>query len=96
MQRISARSRGWSWNRVVYELRERGLSVAEVARQAGFSTIGSRSVQTKRWPRMQAAIAKALGVSPITIWPDRYDEEGLPVRLKRGRAAAATKPQRAA
>jgi Ner family transcriptional regulator len=90
MKRVSARSRGWSWNRVVYELRERGLSVAEVARQAGFSTVGSRSVQTKRWPRMQAAIAKSLGVSPITIWPDRYDDEGLPLRLKPRRGGAAT------
>jgi Ner family transcriptional regulator len=76
-------TRGWSWNRIIFALRERGLTVAEVARRAGYAGSSGKQVAKRRWPNMQRAIARALERSPQEIWPDRYDHEGVPVRKVR-------------
>jgi len=72
-----SRKAEWSWPRVLYELRLQGLSVSEVARRAGLKGTGAARVATRRWPRMEAAIARHLGVPPSVIWPERYRPDGL-------------------
>lgn len=94
MSRRPSATRGWSWNKVIFALRERGHTVASVARAEGLSDKGGRQVSSRRWPRMQRAIARALGVTPQEIWPERYDDEGIPVRKQRTRIV--DQPRRAA
>ncbi|WP_417656554.1 helix-turn-helix domain-containing protein [Pseudidiomarina aestuarii] len=38
-----------------------------------------------RWPRVQQIIADTLGLNPWDIWPSRYDNNGNPILLRRGR-----------
>jgi Ner family transcriptional regulator len=80
MRKRPSATPGWSWNRIIFALRERGLTVSEVARRAGYKASSGRQVCTRRWPNMQRAIAGALDVAPQVLWPDRYDHEGVPVR----------------
>jgi len=80
---------------VLYELRLKGLSVAEVARRAGLKGSGASRVASRRWPRLEAAIAQQLGVPPSVIWPERYLPNGLPIRFPGGRPRR-NRPDRAA
>jgi len=60
------------------ELELRGLTLAELSRRHGYSpTAAGRALRTS-WPEMERLIAQAIGVTPQTIWPDRYTAEGMP------------------
>lgn len=69
---------------IKYQLRLRGKNLASVARELGVSRHASILALRKPYPRMEQAIAKNLGVSPSTLWPERYDSHGVPNR-RRGR-----------
>jgi len=68
---------------VVYELAQIGLSVAEVARQAGLQSQSLKPVLHRRWPRGQQLIAAALGRAPEQIWPSRYQKQAARTTGKR-------------
>ncbi|MNG38486.1 hypothetical protein D3C84_1262150 [compost metagenome] len=38
------------------------------------------------YPRMERAIAKALGLKPIDLWPERWNNNGNPQRIRTKRA----------
>lgn len=58
-------------------LRDAGSGINALARELGVtpSTITTVSQGYHRSQRIQGAIARKLGTSPETIWPDRYEEE---------------------
>jgi len=57
-------------------VRKRGLTLEAIARRAGMS--GGALRQALSVPRSQGelAIAAALGVHPMEIWPSRYRPDG--------------------
>lgn len=65
---------------IKYQLRLRNSSLAQVARDHGVSRDAAILALRKPYPRMERAIANALGLEPIQIWPERYDENGRPNR----------------
>lgn len=79
------------------ELEKRGLSIRELGRQLGVSSvILSRALRTAS-PANEARIAAALGLDPEAIWPARY---ALRIARRNGlvpktRRASARPPARA-
>lgn len=65
---------------IKYQLRLRGSSLAQVAREHGVSRDAAILALRKPYPRMERAIASVLGLTPDRIWPERYDADGRPNR----------------
>ncbi|WP_083265655.1 MULTISPECIES: AraC family transcriptional regulator ligand-binding domain-containing protein [Pseudomonas] len=59
----------WEW--VKYQLRTRGHSLAEVARQLGVSSAAVKNAKRLPYPRVERAIAALLELAPAQIWPER-------------------------
>lgn len=59
----------WEW--VKYQLRTRGHSLAEVARQLGISSAAVKNAKRMPYPRVERAIATLLELAPAQIWPER-------------------------
>lgn len=62
--------------RIKMELRLRGSSLAQIARELRVAptTVTSVSQGMRRSRRIEAAIAARLDVSADTLWPDRYEQ----------------------
>ena len=75
----SSNGDGWSAARIKYELAERGHTLTSLAKANGYHhTAGSRVLRVP-WPALETIIAAAIGVSPLEVWPDRYDPDtGVP------------------
>lgn len=69
---------------VKFQLRVRGLSMADVSRSLNCERSTARKVFERRYPAVEARIAELLGCSPADIWPERY-VDGIPVVLSTGR-----------
>lgn len=63
--------------RVKFELRLVGSSLADVSRRLGVSqsAVSMVSIGHKRSRRIESAIAAELGKSPKALWPKRYPKE---------------------
>lgn len=72
-------SQTWPWFKVKAALEERGLRLTDIARSAGIEPHGVACVKHRAWPKMQAAVAAALGVDPWAIWPERYTIHNEPL-----------------
>lgn len=85
------------WNWIVFQLKNRGLSLSEVARLAGRSRTWAMAASSRRSPDVELAIAEHLGTKPEVIWPERYNSDGSPIRLAHWvrRADAARRKKRA-
>lgn len=59
----------WEW--VKYQLRTRGHSLAEVARQLGVSSAAVKNAKRQPYPRVERAIAALLELAPTQLWPER-------------------------
>ncbi|WP_241193616.1 helix-turn-helix domain-containing protein [Pseudomonas chlororaphis] len=77
-------ARRWEW--IKYQLRTSGTSLAKLARELGVSGAAVKNVKRTAYPRMERAIAKALGLQPADIWPERWNLNGGPCRLRPRRA----------
>lgn len=69
-----AKRRAW----VIYQLKTRGLDLAKVARKAGVARQQAWKAMHTSYPKMEGVIAKALGLKPQQLFPERYDRDGLP------------------
>jgi len=60
--------------RIKFELRRAGTSLADVSRELCLSqaSVSNVSMGHRRSERIQAAIASHLGKSPQQVWPRRY------------------------
>lgn len=64
--------------RVKYELRVAGTSLADISRELGVyqSSVSAVSQGHRRSHAIQSAIAEALGTQPELLWPERYNAGG--------------------
>ncbi|WP_447926916.1 helix-turn-helix domain-containing protein [Vreelandella sp. EE27] len=76
----------WEW--IKYQIRTRGLTLAEIARRLGVELGTLVAVKRTPYPRMERAIADALELQPATIWPERWNHDGTPCRNRPNRAEA--------
>lgn len=74
----------WEW--IKYQLRAHGTSLAMLARELGVSDSAVKNARRTAYPRMERAIAKALGLKPIELWPERWNSNGNPQRIRIQRA----------
>lgn len=77
----------WEW--IKYQLRSHGTSLAELARDQGVSDGAMKNVKRLPYPRMERAIAEALRLDPLDIWPERWNVDGTPQRQRPNRTERA-------
>lgn len=74
----------WEW--IKYQLRARGSSAANLARQLGITDRAIRAAKERSYPRVERAIAAALDTTPQALWPERWNADGTPLRQRPKRA----------
>lgn len=57
---------------IKFQLRMRGSSLSQLARDLGVTRQAVRNALSSRYPRMERVIAAEIGLDPETIWPERY------------------------
>ncbi|MEO3740742.1 helix-turn-helix transcriptional regulator [Kosakonia sp. WA-90] len=73
----------WHKADVVAALHKKGTSLAALSRAMGLSSSTLANALERPWPKGEAIIAEAIGVTPDVIWPERYYKDG--VLVDRGR-----------
>jgi Ner family transcriptional regulator len=76
----------WEW--IKYQLRTNGTSLAKLARKLRVSGPAVKNVKRTAYPRMERAIAEALALDVETLWPERWNADGTPNRMRPNRAEA--------
>lgn len=61
-----------AWIRL--RLAERGLTLKALARRSRTSYGSIRQAMVHRKPKAERVIARAIGIAPESIWPERYQE----------------------
>lgn len=62
----------WSPSRIKAAIVAKGMTMRQISEDAGLDQSAVSVAIRRPWRRGEAAIAKAIGVSPATIWPSRY------------------------
>ncbi len=78
----------WEW--IKYQLRAHGTSLAKLSRELGVSDTAVKNAKRTAYPRMERAIASALELKPIDLWPERWNTNGNPHRIRIQRAEKNT------
>jgi Ner family transcriptional regulator len=73
---------------VILELQLRGHTLADVARAAGVNRQTLYQTFHRSYPRMEACIARAVGLRPEQLFPERYWHDGTTLARKRQRHPA--------
>lgn len=71
-KRPSPSNRPWTWPEIRNALTEKGYSLTRLASESGVSKPAVTKVKKVASRRIQAVIAKKVGVPAHEIWPDRY------------------------
>lgn len=71
----------WTKQDIIFALRAKGITAAELAKQNGLSRFTVYNGMERPAPKVQALIADALGVPRQKIWPQFYDAEGNRIGL---------------
>lgn len=77
----------WEW--IKFQLRCRGTSLARVARELEVSRNAVINAKRLPYPRVERAIAKRLDLTPVRIWPERWNADGTPCRQRSNRAESS-------
>lgn len=73
----------WHPADIIAAVKKQGTSLAALSREAGLSSSTLANALARPWPKGELIIARALGLSPEVIWPERYhDRAGRPVVRK--------------
>lgn len=75
MSKSNTQSVAQDWHRqdIMAEIRKRGITVAELARQSGYKNPATfYNVFKLPYPKVERIVAEFLGVEPQEIWPSRY------------------------
>lgn len=82
------------WHRadIKAALEKRGTSMARLSREHGYAPGSLRMVLALPWPKVEAILARAIGVLPQTIWPSRYRADGTPKSGRGERGLGRYKP----
>lgn len=78
--------RRWEW--IKFQLRVRGTSLADLAKTNELNERAIRNAKHRAYPRVERVIAKALGLQPEQLWPERWNADGTPSRQRPNRAEA--------
>ncbi len=65
---------------VKYQLKASGSSMAALAAKHGINRRNIYMAFNRPWPRGEKIIADSVGLAPQALFPERYDEHGLPTR----------------
>jgi Ner family transcriptional regulator len=84
---VLERSRDWAAARIVYELKLRGFSFRQLAREHGYAPNTLWNVTRVSWPRGEAIVAAALGIRIDEIWPSRARERRDRLARQKGETA---------
>jgi Ner family transcriptional regulator len=82
----------WEW--IKYQLRTNGTSLAKLARELRVTGPALKNVKRTAYPRMERAIALALDLQVEVLWPERWNADGTPNRMRPKRPESM--PKRAA
>lgn len=74
----------WEW--IKFQLRTKGTSLAKLARDLEVTGTAVKNVKRSAYPRMERAIAKAIGIEVVQLWPERWNADGSPNRMRPRRA----------
>jgi Ner family transcriptional regulator len=67
--------RDWHTAEIREAIKKRGLSLSRLSVANGYHPTAVGKALRRPWPRVEQIIAAALGETPQTIWPSRYDPE---------------------
>ena len=67
-----------SW--IYYQLALQGKTAADIARKRGLNKQAAYNALIAGGGRMERAFAHEIGIDVAVLFPDRYDEFGLPLR----------------
>lgn len=68
----------WEW--VKYQLRLKEYTLTRLAKELGLHPNNLKMVKRNHYPKMQKAIADKLIMLPQEIWPERYGNDGRPIK----------------
>lgn len=71
-------SEDWHPADVVAALKKKGSSLAAIGRKHHLARQGLSVLWHRHWPKLQAIVAKEIGLEPWEIWPTRYATDGTP------------------
>lgn len=66
----------WHKADIIAALHKKGMSLAALSRKAGLRSSTLGNALERPWPKGEGIIAKAIGVPPEVIWPERYYKGG--------------------
>jgi lambda repressor-like predicted transcriptional regulator len=68
------------WHRadIKAALEKAGWTIRRLSAEYNYKGGGLHNALATPWPKAQAIIAAAIGVTPQTIWPSRYNADGSP------------------
>ncbi|HCR3323865.1 MULTISPECIES: helix-turn-helix domain-containing protein [Citrobacter] len=66
----------WHKADIIAALHKKGMSLAALSREAGLSSSTLGNALERPWPKGEIIIAKAIGIPPEVIWPERYYKGG--------------------
>jgi Ner family transcriptional regulator len=73
----------WHPADVLAALKKRGHSLAGLSLANGYHPTAAGKALKQPWPAMERIVAAALDLTPQTIWPSRYDNDGHPLPRKK-------------
>lgn len=79
------KNKDWHSEDIKAAIRKSGETLESLSEAWGFEKSAVSKALNVAWPEVQELIAAHLDTSPITIWPSRYDQYGLPVNYDRSR-----------
>lgn len=65
---------------IKFQLTLRGLTLCSLGEKAGYTKSVLSVALGKAYPKAEAVIASALGLTPQELWPERYAKDGKPIR----------------
>ncbi|WP_304635506.1 helix-turn-helix domain-containing protein [Pseudoalteromonas sp.] len=71
---------GWTVTEIKAALEDEGWSCRQLSFSRGYTSNAVQTALHRPYPAVEKIIAHVIGVSPFEIWPQRYNEEGLPNR----------------
>ena len=88
------RKKGWDKHRIKAEINRRGETLRSLEDRFDLSPNTLSVSLLKRFPRGDEVIAAFLQIPLYQLWPDRYDEDGFPIRQLRCKDGDLTRAQR--
>lgn len=75
-------SKGLHKEEIRAKIRMRGWTMVGLSQKWGLSPHSVSHALCRPWASVEAKIAEFLKMKPEDIWPDRYDEDGKPLKSK--------------